>query len=292
MLAASAEVPGPAETPATQRHQLAVAAAAIAGGKGQVRLLTSLSDLAEDQATTTGWMVRRGLGELLETTPSVARVALTTQKPPRLATDQLGRIDRVADEFSAYGNLVPDSTLVGQGDAAISRASSSSWIQDSRGFDAQLAGLGRLVGGPEVGRSVVLDASHRFLMSSRTNQFPVTVTNNLTEVIRVRVVVQTDNPQRLTVPPSEVVTVDPGQSVTVNIRPEAASNGLVIAYAHVATADGHRVTADTTITVEITELGMVAWIIVAVSGLVLVIATAWRIRQVRRRAAATEGEDA
>ena len=137
---------------------------------------------------------------------------------------------------------MPDSTLVGQADAAISRASSSSWIRDPRGFDAQLAGLGRLVGAPEVGRSVILDASHRFLMSSRTNQFPVTVTNNLTEEIRVQVVVQTDNPQRLTVPPSDMVTVAPGQSVTVNIRPEAASNGLVIARAHVATADGHRVT--------------------------------------------------
>jgi hypothetical protein len=150
------------------------------------------------------------------------------------------------------------------------------------------------VGGPEVGRSVTLDASHRFLMSSRTNQFPVTVTNNLAEQIRVKVVVRTDNPQRLTVPPSELVTVDPGQSVTVNIRPEATSNGLVIARAYVATADGHRVSEDTSITVEITDLGVVAWIIVGVSGCVLVGATAWRIRQVRRRTAAAEttGTDA
>ena len=123
-------------------------------------------------------------------------------------------------------------------------------------------------------------------MSSRTNQFPVTVTNNLTEQIRVQVVVHTDNPQRLTVPPSDLVTVEPGQSVTVNIRPEATSNGLVIARAYVATADGHRVSPDTSITVEVTDLGVVAWIIVGVSGLVLVGATAWRIRQVRRRTAA------
>ncbi len=75
--------------------------------------------------------------------------------------------------------------------------------------------------------------------------------------------------------------------MTVNIRPEATANGLVIARAHVATADGHRVTPDTSITVEITDLGVVAWIIVTVSGLVLVAATVFRIRQVRRRAAAT-----
>ena len=187
---------------------------------------------------------------------------------------------------------MPDSALVGQSDAVITRTTSSSWIGDTSGFDRQLTGLGKLVGGPQVGRSVILDASQRFLMSSRTNQFPVTVTNNLAEQIRVQVIVRTDNPQRLTVPPSDLVTVDPGQSVTVNIRPEAASNGLVIARAHVATADGHRVTPDTPITVEITELGVVAWIIVGVSGLVLVGATAWRIRQVRRRTAAAEGPDA
>ena len=292
LLATSAEVPGAAEVPAVERHQLAIAAAAIAGTKGQVRLLDGLSDLAEDAATTTSWMVRRDLGELLKGTPSVARAALTTDKPSRLNAGQLARVKRLTADFDAYGDLVPDSALVGQAEAAITRTTSSSWIRDTSGFDAHLAGLGTLVGGPEMGRSVVLDASLRFLMSSRTNQFPVTVTNNLAEQIRVQVIVRTDNPQRLNVPPSDLVTVDPGQSVTVNIRPEAASNGLVIARAHVATSDGHRVTPDTQITVEITDLGVVAWIIVGVSGLVLVTATAWRIRQVRRRTAAAKGTDA
>ena len=53
--------------------------------------------------------------------------------------------------------------------------------------------------------------------------------------------------------------------------------------AHVATANGRRVTEDIPLTIEVTDLGVVAWIIVAVSGIVLVAATAWRIRQVRRR---------
>ncbi|HEX5335382.1 MAG TPA: DUF6049 family protein [Propionicimonas sp.] len=288
ILATAAVVPGAAQTPTIERHQLAFGAAVIAGAKGQVRLLDGLEDLAEDQATTTEWMVRRDLGSLLATTPGVAHVALGTEKPPRLGAGQLETIKRLTGEFAAYGDLAPESALIDQSDAAITRTTSTAWIGNSAGFEAQVNGLAALVGGPEVGRSVTLDASHRFLMSSRTNQFPVTVTNNLAEQIRVQVVVRTDNPQRLTVPPSELVTVAPGQSVTVNIRPEATSNGLVIARAYVATADGHRVSPDTSITVEITDLGVVAWIIVGVSGLVLVGATAWRIRQVRRRTAAAE----
>ncbi|HSK34117.1 MAG TPA: DUF6049 family protein [Propionicimonas sp.] len=294
VLATSVEVPGSAELPAVERHQLALAAAAVAGAKGQVRMIDGLEDLAVDEATTTGWMVRRDLGSLLASTPGVARVTLAADKPPRLGAGQLEAIERLTDEFAAYGDLVPESALIDQTDAAITRTTSTAWIGNSAGFDAHLDGLAALVGGTEVGRSVTLDASHRFLMSSRTNQFPVTITNNLAEQIRVQVVVRTDNPQRLTVPPSDLVTVAPGQSVTVNIRPEATSNGLVIARAHVATADGHRVSPDTTITVEITDLGVVAWIIVGVSGLVLVGATAWRIRQVRRRTAAAQssGQDA
>lgn len=294
VLAITSEMPGAAQTPAIERHQLAFAAAVIAGARGQVRLLDGLEDLAQDEATTTNWMVRRDLGSLLASTPGVADVALGTDKPPRLGAGQLEAIKRLTGEFAAYGDLVPESALIDQADAAITRTTSTAWIGNSAGFGAQLDGLAALVGGPEVGRSVTLDASHRFLMSSRTNQFPVTVTNNLAEQIRVQVVVRTDNPQRLTVPPSDLVTVAPGQSVTVNIRPEATSNGLVIARAHVATADGHRVSPDTSITVEITDLGVVAWIIVGVSGLVLVGATAWRIRQVRRRTAAagTPEEDA
>lgn len=290
VLGVSAEVPGAVETPVIERRQLALAAAAIAGNKGQVRLLTTLSDLAEDEATTTWWMQRRSLGELLASKPGVAHATLASQKPARLSQNQFGRIERLTNEFEAYGDLVPQSDLLRQSVAAITRVLSTAWIGNPIGFDAQLDGLSRLVGGPALGNSVVLDASARFLMSSRTNQFPVTVTNHLAERIRVKVVVRTDNPQRLTVSPSEVVTVEPGQSVTVNIRPEATANGLVIARAHVATADGHRVTPDTTITVEVTDLGVVAWIIVAVSGLVLVGATAWRIRQVRRRTAAAEAD--
>jgi len=101
--------------------------------------------------------------------------------------------------------------------------------------------------------------------------------------VQVRVVVGTDNPQRLTVPPSELITVQPGQSETVNIRPEATTNGVVTADAYLTDATGRRVGDAVSLTIEMTELGMVAWIIVGISGVVLVVATWWRIRQVRRR---------
>jgi hypothetical protein len=285
VLAASAAVPGAGETPPLLRRQFALATTVVAGGRGEVRLLASTSDAEEDAAALGTWTVRRDLHDLLDSEPSVSRVGFVSAKPARLGTPQFDQVRQLESDFTAHAELAPGTTLVTQSDAAVTRASASAWVADARGFDAQLDGLNRLVGMPELGRSVVLDASPRFVMSSRTNQFPVTVTNNLTETIQVKVVVASNNPQRLSVPPSDLVTVQPGQSVTVNIRPEATANGVVAGRAYVATQSGRRVTPDTAITIEVTDLGVVAWIIVGVSGLVLVGATAWRIRQVRRRLA-------
>ena len=288
VLAASAAVPGDPESPQNLRTQLALATTVVAGSHGEVRLLTTASDLEQDEAATTGWMVRRPLHPLLESTPTTRRASYTTVKPDRLSTAQFEALGRLESDFTAYAELAPTSDLPDQSDAAVTRGAASAWVTDSRGFDAQLDGVNRIVGMAEVGKSVSLNASARFVMSSRTNEFPVTVTNDLTEPIQVKVVVTSNNPQRLTVPPSEVVTVQPNQSVTVNIRPQATSNGVVTAQAYAATESGRRVTPDTPITIEVTDLGVVAWIIVGVSGLVLVGATAWRIRQVRRRLAAGE----
>lgn len=293
VLGVSEAVPGEAETPQNLRVQFALATATVARGRGEVRLLASAADVEQDTAATASWIVRRSLGELLETEPGVTRVGLVTTKTAVLGEQRFEELNRLESDFTVHAELAPGSTLTSQSDAAITRGAASAWVGDATGFDAQLDGLAKLVALPELGRSVTLTASPRFLMSSRTNQFPVTVTNDLTEEIRVKVVVDTDN-FRVKIPDSEVVTVPPGQSVTVNIKPEATANGLVTARAHLATSSGHRVTPDTTITVEVTDLGVVAWIIVIASGLVLVGATAWRIRQVRRRLASTEdpGADA
>jgi hypothetical protein len=283
VLGAYQAVPATAETPANLGRQLALATAAVAGARGEVRLLDSIADVEQDASAMTDWMVRRDLAALQDTSPSVHRVALVATKPARLSADQFDRLHRLESDFTAHAELAPESSLTEQSDAAVSRAAASAWVDDATGFDSQLTGVAGLVALPEVGRSVFLDASPRFVMSSRANQFPVTVTNDLTEPVQVKVVVTTDNPQRLTVPPSELITVPPNQGVTVNIRLEATSNGVVAARAYLATQSGHRVSPDTPITVEVTDIGIVAWIIVGVSGLVLVGATAWRIRQVRRR---------
>lgn len=268
---------------AVLRHQLALANAVVARRAGQARLLTSQAEVAEDAATFPRWMLRRPLRELLETDPSVQRTSLLAVETSGLDRTAFARAGRVASDFADYAELAPESSLGEQSDAAVARLTSAAWITDPAGLAAQRKAYDSLVGRGVLSEAVRLEASSRWVMSSRSNQFPITVSNHLADEIEVRVVVTCDNPQRLTVPITDVVEVGAGKSVTVNIAPEATSNGVVTAEAYLASASGQRVTPDQAVTIEITDLGVVAWVIVIGSGMVLVGATIWRIRQVRRR---------
>lgn len=267
------------------QRQLLLAQSVIGGKAGQVRLITGLIGLAADNAARPGWIAPRSLDATLET-GSQRGVEWEPTKELRLSDAQLSVLDRLGNDLKVYQSLVPDSVLASQPAATSLRAISLSWIADSAGGRGYADGVGDLFGPEAVGDRVRLAISSRLVMSARSNQFPVTISNSSFEPVRVRVEFTTQNPQRLAVPPSELVTVDPGQSQTINIRPEATSNGLVTGKAELVTADGHRVGDPKSVTIEVTDLGIVAWIIVGVSGAVLVGATAWRIRQVRRRDAA------
>lgn len=267
---------------AVERSQRMLAEAVIAGS--QLRLITSDQDIADTDSVAPRWLQPRTLGALLDAGSDGSTSALVLPATVRpLPTARFRDLRELADDFTAYAELVPNSVVAPDSRASLSRAASGLWTIPSEGGKFVEA-LRDAVSRTAISAKVRLTASSRFLMSARTNEFPLTISNQLTEAIRVRVVVVSENPQRLSIPPSGLVTVGPGQSQTVNVRPEASSNGLVNVSAHVVSESGRRVTPNTRITVDVTELGMIGWIIVIASGAVLVGATAWRIRQVRRRA--------
>ncbi len=274
---ATASGPGDETGPVQQRQRL-LADAVLA--KGQVRLITEPEQDGQF-GPTPRWLRPRPLTELLTSSPGPAATLTLPAKVSTFSPPVFARLHRLATDFTAYGQLVPDSVLTARAPGSLTRAASWLWFgpADQAAYHQRLEAA---VGAASVAEKVHLDATPRFLMSARSNLFPLTVTNDLDEPVRVKVIVTSSNPLRLTIPPSGVVTIDPGQSQTVNVRPEASANGVVAVNARVATADGQPVGPATAITVDVTDLGLIGWIIVIVSGLVLVGATAWRIRQVRR----------
>ena len=262
-------------------RQLALAETLLAGASGQLRVIAEPADLQLDAALTEPWQEPRLLDDLLRTLPQPGGFA--DASPDTLSANQFEQVSKLEGSVATYRQLAPDSVIPQEADALLTRAVSQAWIVQDAGHTELLAEIDGLFGPAALRRAVSLEASPRFVMSGRTSQFPLTVANNLTEPIRIKVQVDTDNPQRLRVPDSEVVTIAPGQSASITIAPQAIANGVAIAQAYVATESGHRLPSSTQITIEMTELGFVGWVIVLASGTVVLAATALRIWQVRRR---------
>ena len=149
----------------------------------------------------------------------------------------------------------------------------------------------RSVGQPSLDTSLVtLRAAQQFVMGGRTNNFPATVTNGLTIPVTLRLSFASESPQRITVGDTDLITIPAGESATVEIQPRAMSNGVSLVHAQMVTANGTRVGTPVPVEITATDLGRVGWIIIVVSGAVVVGGTAWRIRAVRRQRAKEERE--
>lgn len=255
---------------------------------GEVRWVRSPDDVAATTQALPYGFRQAALADVLALPPG-AWPPSPPQTPTSVALDaeRVHRVDDLRDRMSAYGAAAPASGVAEYVDAQTARAASRWWVDDEAGQDAWLSAIERRVALP-AGDMVSLDATARLSMAGATSEFPVTVTNHLQDPITVRVVAETDNPQRIRLRGADPVAIPAGASSTVLLLAESAGGGVVRARVHVQTPDGHRLTPDREIAVETTNYGTIGWVLVVASGLVLVVTTAHRIRQVRGQ---RKGED-
>ena len=81
---------------------------------------------------------------------------------------------------------------------------------------------------------------------------------------------------------SEKVTIGPGESPTINVTTSTRSNGVVTVKAQLETVAGTRFGPQIPVEITATGLGRVGWIIIIISGAVVLGGTFLRIRAVRR----------
>jgi hypothetical protein len=253
----------------------------VAGAAGQLRLIAQPQDAAKWAEVTQPWMQTRPFAQLLEEEPT-ATARFAKFEAQTLTDAGLSRIANAGKEINTYADLVADAKSAIGGPELLARAASSSWIGNEAGQKAYLGQLSGLIGSKALNAAVEIQAVRRFLMSSEANEFPITVTNKLSEPIEVKITTESLNPQRLQVPDSQVVLIEPGVSQVVNIHPHSDSNGVIEVLSHVTTTSGARVSKDVRITISVTNLSFVGWAIVIVSGGAVVLLTALRIRQKRQ----------
>lgn len=254
----------------------------------QIRLLTSESALAADRAATPSWSCKRSLPEVLRLPASEATgVPATPSVPGSLDPGTVTRLRDLHNNLSLYGDLSPRTGLSAAASSLPARVASESWlghplerVEYWTAIDTA-TGISRLDGG------IKLSAMPTITLSSPDTQFPATVTNLLSDPITVRVTGTSDNSARLSVKPSNLVTINPGDSETVMLGARAEGNGIVSVALHVEAQNGVGASNEVSIEMEATNLGQLGWIIVIASGIVLAGATAFRIRQVRRKNSVT-----
>ena len=282
-IASGGPAPAPTTTP-VQVRQRALAQAVLASATGSPMLLplASRADLAVDQL----------IGPDLAPTPldtSLSAAALVSGSEPRPDPTGWQRLrDQALERFSAWGEV---TGLSGQAttrvDQVLARSLSSSFTgsQGSEFLSRATALVGDVLGSD----AIRLALAAEFVLSSSTNSLPATITNTLDQPVTVKVAFVSENPQRVSVPDTADVTVPPGETVTAEFSPHAYTNGSVNVSARLETPQGRPIGHPVKITLRATSFGRVGWIIVILSGVVFMGATAIRIRQVQREHARRQG---
>lgn len=265
---------------------------AMDGRPQQVRLITTPQQAIAD-SDDPAWVDRQSLAELLardapQSSHEVEPVPLDAQIP----TTTVDRVASYAQSCDALVDLVVASdTIRAQTDSTLVRSLSGWWVHQDGEATTMLQSLDPLIAPLRNGNAVTMAVAPKVTLTAQEGTFfPATITNRLSQPVRVQPVFRSEQPQRLGFPDQATVEIGPGQSVTVDIQPQTRVNGSVVATGRLRTVSGHPVSKPVEVTVESTNLGQAGWIIVIVSGAVLLGTTTWRIRQVRARAAGKQVE--
>lgn len=200
--------------------------------------------------------------------------------------DRVHRLHRSLDTFSELFNPLPES--IAHYNLAALRAESSVWRRHRKKGSALLHSTIRSV--REERRKVHLIQPGRLSLASTEGPVPLTIENDLSEKVTVKLRVQSANParMRLTDVP-KAVTVPPHQKVSRTPHAKFVATGVVSAYAELYTTEGTPYGRGRHFSVLSTAYGTVAIAITAGALVVLFAGSAYRITKRIRRARRAAG---
>lgn len=276
----AALTPGPALGGSAESRR-AVLTALARVDSAQILLLQSPADVAI-VADMPHWLARTPLASMSAPPLSPGTVTTEGEAPRPLAGRIADRVTDVVAGVAAYAEATTPEANPGELSAIVhARAAASAWAgrsdDQANWLDAVEARMGTAV----LKDGITLDVAPRLSLAGGTSDFPVTVTNMLLDPITITLGINQDNPQRIRLDSPPQTTIAAGASETVLVRAEVTGGGVVRSAVHVQTLTGRRLTPNKIVTVETTAFGLVGWTLVIVSGTILVVSTALRIRQRR-----------
>ncbi len=298
--------PDPRDTPIQRRQRMLaeswIEAASVQGGlpHGMVQLITTAAQAeGSDRSLEAPWLEQRTLSELLKAAPAAWSDEYSYSSAAReaeLTKGQLTGLRKFHSSHDTYAELLVDATIArADGSAALARAASFKW----RKHDTAL----RAFRGPQqAALNDILQNKIQIRSSARVQtvaqqgvEFPITIRNTLEAdgsspnagAVKVRLVFNSENPQRLTIKPIKTTEIRAQDSHTANAAVTAKANGIVPVTAQLLTESGRPIGRPFDIEVQVTQNGTTGWAIAIAAGIVLVATTALRIRQVAKDRAKT-----
>ncbi|MFT8395009.1 DUF6049 family protein [Propionibacterium sp.] len=274
-------------------------------------------DPADDIVHRAGRLQSEQLLSSAQGTPAVNVVTTADEARAQLVTAQgrtLVSLEDLTEHYASSQNIIPSKNHAAAASALISaeqnarqtesfyvaltgtqslnmqmvslRAWSASFASEQQAAD-YLAAATRNATNSIGGGRVTVHISSQLVVPTEATQLPISLTNTMKLPVRVRVHFTSDNPRRITIADTSIITIDPGDSATVRISPVAAGNGTVQMTAVAMTTGDQPVALDQPVTFVVTanSAGKVGWMIIIAAGIVLLGATALRVKQVRREKA-------
>ena len=260
----------------TQMRQVAAATTfldGIGGRLSQVRVITDSTSAAVDRADPS---TRTRLSAL----PATADAPLGFDRPA--PTDTRGaQVIAAANDRAGLESMFSDpAAAADMTSRMVASLASTQWEGKPADYDSFRSWERVQADSILSGDALTISARSVLLTARENTQFPVTVTNNLTESVTVRLLFTSENSDRLNVPPADVA-IGAGEANGVSVVPKVQANGRYTVVAQLTTPSGRPIGTPVDIDVEATEAGRVGWILMIVSGIVVIGTTVLRVKRVR-----------
>ncbi|WP_433163897.1 DUF6049 family protein [Kribbella sp. CA-247076] len=202
--------------------------------------------------------------------PPTAKAPNAARPNPALTADQMDAVEELDNATQTFRNLLTASENLDENiERALLRSTSNGWrgyADEARRFTAietgsvnqQLSKVTLVNSNVEQGEHGVIKVN----LAGSKGTFPLTISNELDESIRVRISVTAANRTDLRIKPLQARVLPPRGKATYLIEASAEQNGLIKANAQVITASGRPVGRPQELVIEAAQYGSVGWILV------------------------------
>ncbi|WP_079038095.1 DUF6049 family protein [Streptomyces sp. NBRC 110028] len=212
--------------------------------------------------------------------------SLRRQELPTQAFEDVRKTQGTLDRFVTI--LTAKYHVVSPFGNAIRREMSTSWRGDARGATHFREGVQGYLEG--LTKKVRLIPKTDMTLSGRSATIPVTVQNNLVQGVQLRLILRSQQGNRLAVSEPQVVNVEGGHSQSVKFGTTANANGPVWVSARLVTPDGQPYSGEMAFEVNVTEITSTVILVIA-GGVLLLVLAGIRIYLQRKRTATADGGD-